>query len=1554
MNGMPKETLEEFSDEMQENILEKALTSMSASLSVMEGHQGKIGWGNVGAVFLAGIKCTRLGKSRTRTYPVSVDGRSESIAQTSAEIRSDAESRGAIVTDFGGGVLSIQHQAVDANGDPTGEYVTEQFRPLTKKEMKKLDRQAQEHEMSQDVEEKMQRERDATLEMAQEVEGLQDLDPESKLADAIFEAHSVEPTGVREDGSKYYTAQDIAEKARIVQEAMQPDDGSKLTPEQRAKNKKIREDLIRGRILGNPEFMVDSEEVLTGSEGLRALLKEYGIYQGFTADEALHELIIKRANSTEPLSVDHKRQAEEVYRWTLTLAYPETVRKFQEVFDISNERAHEIAVEYANNAYQEETRLFQEGGEYKHLHTSMLDNKLHKLIEDHGVSIDEIDGVREDATSLCDGIGNAVGMDTINSRMGEWRRKQGDAGKDKIVDYQLRAAVAEAVRRGDSKLLLNLESAIETQQKSSIYLNQLAIEINLHSEEEGSVLDLSLDTNNKMLWRKLYRRGGKEKAAAMSELKKCLNSFGLNPDRVTRAIENASTTEAEIRQAPDEYNEDYVYEGVAMRIVDNITTLESEVKGAVKHFHEKRGINLFNRYPTEILTEIYEQETGKAAPGMKIKGHMLILDPESDYNGAFETPDQIRKIAKEAKDKGFALHIAESGTRYSRYRQLVRCRREFGPLHHAVIGGHTSESQIMQLGPNPEDVITGKELQNLIKKKKKNKLSEKEQKLLNKIKEFFDPDAVIYFKACSSGLAGGIADRSSDLINVRTVGPESPTNIKTIRLDLGEVEFHKGIAAKMYFPSAEKQAEYEAAVESTAQRAELMELAQAARYGKPEQLRARLEAGPEIDPQMHSDLIREVAFDEYTVFSEEEKQMLDNGNIYDVIISQRLKGARKDTADDADHSYARYRMRDLADSGLITAEDAEHDLNLTSESETSESTVEDAETDSETVVDADLETQCTRCRERLSKTDAELRERFMQEKAVIELEGDPAAQKKMIESRIKAYRDSVDMISSPEIQRRTRKVFETKFGKVEMSPEAEQRLMDHINELALEQQLDNPEQYVSHGFDHSLNVMDQIERTVEMNPKIAEYMQNMYGLSAAESAFMLKMVGVFHDFGYPELGKRGDGGLGKALHAATGAEIAANPELRAMMREALKVGEADGISEAQFEKLMHDFRDSILYHSADKVEVFRDTKIKLGHGEFIVDSENIVDIFTEYYAENQQTEAITIQCSEEVEAKIRERLGPEGVGDIKFERPNERDLTMHEGQQRFRGRSVDLSTGKDEMLGIQYKEVGVDEDPMNFIIRLTDNCDMTPERFSALQRTEAFSSLYRKLFPFEGQIPPTGQVMEVLEQKTADTRAILDEFAECQRSLNSPELDAIVKRVQNGESVSAKELRNAFKSAVIDKVMIENHDELVTTAQRLGIDPEIFATKFRKIGMSQNTQTMRHFGGCEPVQSVDLQERTGYPGEMELSVTVDRETYERLNRETVQEKSSDTDGSSVVVNVSLGDYQIWRAYEAFRSLRQPGGKPIRIVVRDQNGQPMHGEGTDFESHFQAQNELPPS
>lgn len=124
--------------------------------------------------------------------------------------------------------------------------------------------------------------------------------------------------------------------------------------------------------------------------------------------------------------------------------------------------------------------------------------------------------------------------------------------------------------------------------------------------------------------------------------------------------------------------------------------------------------------------------------------------------------------------------------------------------------------------------------------------------------------------------------------------------------------------------------------------------------------------------------------------------------------------------------------------------------------------------------------------------------------------------------------------------------------------------------------------------------------------------------------------------------------------------------------------------------------------------------------------------------------------------------------------------------------------------------------------------------------------------------------------------------------------------------------------------------------------------------MSQNTQTMRHFGGCEPVQSVDLQERTGYPGEMELSVTVDRETYERLNRETVQEKSSDTDGSSVVVNVSLGDYQIWRAYEAFRSLRQPGGKPIRIVVRDQNGQPMHGEGTDFESHFQAQNELPPS
>ena len=465
----------------------------------------------------------------------------------------------------------------------------------------------------------------------------------------------------------------------------------------------------------------------------------------------------------------------------------------------------------------------------------------------------------------------------------------------------------------------------------------------------------------------------------------------------------------------------------------------------------------------------------------------------------------------------------------------------------------------------------------------------------------------------------------------------------------------------------------------------------------------------------------------------------------------------------------------------------------------------------------------------------------------------PAITPDMSVGQIKA----IEFVYNIDTQKKIDRIFEGLEG---VPAETQTELREYIEELALAQHEKNPEQYVSHGFDHSLSVMGHTENAMESDPEIVQTMMSKYGITEVESKFMMRMVAVFHDFGYPDVGD-----LGKALHGVTGALIAAKPKFIKMMEEILVKNPAD---KAKFEILMQDFQDAILYHSADKVEIHRDTKIKLKRGEFIINSENIIEIVRELKRNKDfPTDVIEIHCSESNIAKMQKLLVEEGhsLDNIKF-------VPVEEGAK-FKGRRVDLAKKNDKLLGIEFKEASLQNDPLNYMIRVADNVDMVKDRVSPFQATEIFKQIYRDFGP------------------GTDTGLVLVELEDCKDLKALLKIKTIREKLAEygvNTNQDAKGIIKDFKRAMIQKRIND---------PKYASEVEQYRDKIPKIGMMTNSQSVRHFGGCESVVDVRLKGAV-------LTVQVDLETYNELNKIKVIEEALDADGVTNKVRVGVGDYQI--------------------------------------------------
>ncbi len=138
---------------------------------------------------------------------------------------------------------------------------------------------------------------------------------------------------------------------------------------------------------------------------------------------------------------------------------------------------------------------------------------------------------------------------------------------------------------------------------------------------------------------------------------------------------------------------------------------------------------------------------------------------------------------------------------------------------------------------------------------------------------------------------------------------------------------------------------------------------------------------------------------------------------------------------------------------------------------------------------------------------------------------------------------------------------------------------------------------------------------------------------------------------------------------------------------------------------------------------------------------------------------------------------------------------------------------------------------------------------------------------------------------------------------------------KTGHLKTPEEARNFLNHALVDAIFNQdNWLELLPEAKE----------NIRFVGTQLSSYDFRHFGGTEAITNVQLVVNNDFDMEVPIiKVTVNRAQFEKLNEVKVSEADSDA-------KIGVGEYQIWRASDAYKSLRL-GDTQIGLVVVDEKG-----------------------
>ncbi|CAB3774376.1 hypothetical protein [Paraburkholderia humisilvae] len=450
-------------------------------------------------------------------------------------------------------------------------------------------------------------------------------------------------------------------------------------------------------------------------------------------------------------------------------------------------------------------------------------------------------------------------------------------------------------------------------------------------------------------------------------------------------------------------------------------------------------------------------------------------------------------------------------------------------------------------------------------------------------------------------------------------------------------------------------------------------------------------------------------------------------------------------------------------------------------------------------------------------------------------------------------------------------------------------MVNQLGKPALAQHLDNPQQYVSHGFDHSERVADYTVKILKAYPEIEQSAAEKYNVSRDVASLLFQILAHWHDIGYSELDGRPKPTHG--LSSASRFDDGVFSQLR------LLIGRENGRAEL----VLSDMRKAIQLHSADVSAKSYPINVKTDRGSLLVRDVDSLDALLSHYSTSsrrpQQVSKIEIRGAD---AKA---IGTH-VNDILKARPHLQSVkvTAHEEKSAYTGRPTSLDKEGKVNVGLRYTEQELTENPFA-VIRLADNLDMAADRLSPLQRSPAFRAIYWTLGD-RGLIGRTlAELASLDDRNTTDVPDILRNLQSAAAGSGSIEANRSTLSDVAGSLADARQLDAATARQLLVKATV---DSILRSpiAQDLS---ETDRSDLRDVGYRINGESIHHFGGVEAIENIDVKRG-------KIIVTVNVPLYRKLNE------------LKGPVGVGIGEYQIERARQAFSSLTIDGKRPEVVMV----------------------------
>ncbi|MCW1930221.1 MAG: hypothetical protein KIH62_002790 [Candidatus Kerfeldbacteria bacterium] len=503
-----------------------------------------------------------------------------------------------------------------------------------------------------------------------------------------------------------------------------------------------------------------------------------------------------------------------------------------------------------------------------------------------------------------------------------------------------------------------------------------------------------------------------------------------------------------------------------------------------------------------------------------------------------------------------------------------------------------------------------------------------------------------------------------------------------------------------------------------------------------------------------------------------------------------------------------------------------------------------------------------------------------------------------------------------------------------------ERYMNDIIVLAFEQQWQDPPQFVSHDWGHSLRIADLAkqfatalsgeeapERRFAASPLVMK-MCERYQITAQEVEFILDHTHMCHDCGYPHLK-----GRNKSLHAMDSAELALSDNFVDALSTMIQS------PNAKLDVLRQDMYEAIFYHGADVPQDRFQVRIETDRGTFLATNARVADAIAGLIAPGftpttkprtiRRVDIAGAQRAEDISAT--EEMIRRAVPDAEVQR-----LV---GSPFFIGRKFDLVTKGDELGGVEYIHADAGERPLLTLLRVADNMDLTSDRLGRVRHHPAYYEVIRRIGRNGKDHTLYAQLERAYNKRSADIDSIRRRIREALgTAITDTELEALT---------TAKEARDWLCMRVVNEILAQEKYANIPSAK--DVDPADHDTITREriieTCYEMRSDVLEHQGGCLAISKIELV-RNG--DAYNFILHFNRRIFDTLRKIEFQEPGYDARLERVSYNLNVAEYQRWRLEQALISntVRSAHGAIINIgliMIYSDNGErilPLRDEDTE--------------